>query len=575
MNINQDNMQQPSQEANDSILNPKGLQIIPLGGLGEIGKNMMAIRYQNDIIVIDTGLGFPSEEHYGVDYIVPNSDYLIENQSLIRGIVLTHGHEDHIGGINDFLQRFTTQIPPIYGTKLTLGLAEDKLNYKKLHGNVALKVIQTRDKVELGCFKVEFLKVCHSIADCIGLGIETPIGNIIHTGDFKLDPTPIDGKLTDYFKFSDYGEKGVLLLMSDSTNVTRAGFTPSEKEVAPALRNHIGTATGRVIITTFASNIHRVQQIINISTQFNRKIALIGRSMEKVTRKAIEMGYINPENAVFIKQSEIKNFPDNEIAIITTGSQGEPMSVLTRIANGEYKIRASKGDTIIISAVPIPGNEKLVYNTINKLFSKGAEVIYEADNHLHVSGHASVEELKMMLNLTRPKFFVPIHGENRHLIHHAELAEDLNINTDNTYVLNNGDVLEITDEGASVVGKVPADKILVDGSGVGHLEADILKDRHELSKDGVIFVSVTFNKDLQVVSTPVIRSKGFIIADEDYNNFYDKGSDFIKETVEECITGAEDKKALNLKKLVVSVVEDYAYSSTRRKPLIMAIIHSI
>lgn len=557
-----------SNETN-SVNDLKGLQIIPLGGLGEIGKNMMVIRYRDDIIVIDTGLSFPSEEHFGVDYIIPNSDYLIKNQEKIRGIILTHGHEDHIGGINDFLKRFTTNIPPIYGTKLTLGLVEDKLSYKKLYGNISMRVIQERHKITLGAFKIEFLKVCHSIADCVGLAIETPVGNIIHTGDFKFDPTPIDGKLTDYYKFAEFGEKGVLLLMSDSTNVTRHGFTPSEREVAPALINAIGTATGRVIVTTFASNIHRVQQIINISTKFGRKIALVGRSMERVTKKAIDMGYIQCEGASFIKQTEINNYNNNEITILTTGSQGEPMSVLTRIARGEHKIEVHEGDTIIISAVPIPGNEKMVFNTINKLFSKGAEVIYEAHNLLHVSGHASSEELKMMINLTKPKYFVPIHGESRHLIHHGELAETLNVDKENIFIMNNGDILEITPEKAEIVGNVPANKILIDGSGVGHVEEDILKDRELLSRDGVIFASVAIDPDFKISSEPQLISRGFIIM-EDNQTFYRNGSLYLKEKLEKVL---EDKTEIDIDQKVIDIVSDYAYSVTKRKPMVIPVTH--
>ncbi|MBC7474535.1 MAG: ribonuclease J [Candidatus Sericytochromatia bacterium] len=547
----------------------KGLQIIPLGGLGEIGKNMMAIRYLDDIIVVDVGLGFPSEEHYGVDYILPNTDYLIKNQHLIRGIILTHGHEDHIGGINDFLRRFTKDLPPVYGTRLTLGLVEDKLSYKKLYSNVSLRVVQPRQRIQLGVFKVEFLKVCHSIADSVGLAIETPLGNIIHTGDFKFDPTPVDGELTDYYKFAEFGEKGVLLLMSDSTNVTRPGFTPSEKEVAPALINAIGTATNRVIVTTFASNIHRVQQIINISTKFNRKIALVGRSMERVTKKAIDMGYIKCKDAVFIKQTDIEHYKDNEITIITTGSQGEPMSVLTRIAKGEHKIVVSPGDTIIISAVPIPGNEKMVFNTINKLFSKGAEVIYEANRHLHVSGHASSEELKMMINLTKPKYFVPIHGESRHLIHHGELAQSLDIKKENIFIMDNGDVLEITPEKAEVVMKVPANKVLIDGSGIGFVEDDILRDRQVLSRDGVIFASVTITHDFKVASDPQLVSKGFIIQHDD-QVFYKKGGQYLKDRLEKTL---QEKSEIDIDQKICDIVSDYAFSATKRRPLIIPVTH--
>lgn len=549
----------------------ESLKIIPFGGLGEIGKNTMAIEYGNDIIIIDVGLSFPSEEHLGVDYIIPNTDYLIEKQEKIRAIILTHGHEDHIGGINDFLKKFTVEIPPIYGTKLTIGLAEDKINYRKMFdGKVDFRIISPRDEINLGVFNVEILRVCHSIADSIGLAIKTPLGTVIHTGDFKLDPTPIDGNLTDYFKFTEFGEKGVLLLMSDSTNVTKQGFTPSEKEVAKGLINAIGTATGRVVVTTFASNIHRVQQILNISSKFGRKIALVGRSMEKVTKKAIEMGYIDSKDVKFIKNTEVESYPDNELTIVTTGAQGEPMAALSRIANDEHRIKVKEGDTIVISAVPIPGNEKLVFNTINKLFSKGAEVIYEAHNNLHVSGHASSEELKMMINMTRPKYFMPVHGESRHLIHHAELAESLNIPAENIFVLNNGDVLEIFKEHAGVFERVPANKILIDGAGVGYVEDDILKERQILSRDGVIFVSLSVNNNLDLLSDPTITSKGFII-NEANATFYEKGSIYIKERILKFISNKKDNvlEIDDIERELVSITSDYASSSTGRKPLVV------
>jgi len=543
------------------------LRIIPLGGLGEIGKNMMAICYQKDIIVIDCGLGFPSEDEYGVDYAIPNYKFLVENKNYIKGIILTHGHEDHIGGINDFLNSISdlTILPSIYGTKLTIGLVEDKIS-RKLIDKVNLKVIKPREKINLSSFKIEFIKVCHSIADSIGLSIETPLGNIVHTGDFKFDPTPIDGIITDYFKFAEIGEKGVLLLMSDSTNVTREGFTPSEREVSSGLINAIGTAEGRVIVTTFASNIHRVQQIINISSRFNRKVALIGRSMEKVTKKAIDLGYLRCTDNIFINQNEIENYKDTELAILTTGSQGEPMSALTRIANEQHWLKVKKGDKIIISAVPIPGNEKMVFNTINKLFALGAEVVYESYNQLHVSGHASQEELKLMINLTKPKYFVPIHGENRHLIHHKDLAEKLNINKENIFVLNNGDILEINKINAKVVGKVPADRILVDRKGNFYLKENILNERKAISEDGIIIVTVNIINN-QVLDKPSIVSKGFV--DE---NLSSKISISIKEKIENYLTQKANKDS-NIQDDISGIIKDYIISYTGRKPVISSSVN--
>ncbi|GIW22905.1 MAG: ribonuclease J [Candidatus Sericytochromatia bacterium] len=544
------------------------LRIIPLGGLGEIGKNMMAICYQKDIIVIDCGLGFPAEDEYGVDYIIPNYKFLVENKNYIKGIILTHGHEDHIGGINHFLEAISnlTTLPTIYGTKLTIGLTECKIS-RKLIDRVSLKVIQTRQKINLSSFKIEFLKVCHSIADSIGLVIETPIGNIVHTGDFKFDPTPIDGIVSDYFKFAEIGEKGVLLLMSDSTNVTREGFTPSEKEVSNGLINAIGTAEGRVIVTTFASNIHRVQQIINISHKFNRKVVLLGKSMEKVTKKAIELGYLKcPEN-ILIEESEIDNYKDNELSLLTTGSQGEPMSALTRIANDQHWIKVKKGDKIIISAVPIPGNEKMVFSTINKLFARGAEVVYESYNQLHVSGHASQEELKLMINLTKPKYFVPIHGENRHLIHHRELAKKLNIKEENIFVLNNGDILEVDKIHAEIKGKVPAEKVLVDKQGKIYLEEEVVNERRLIAEDGIIVVTVNIFKN-QVLENPNIVSKGFIDT-----NIFSKISQSLKDRIDNFLS--KNKENLNIEKDISNLIKDYITSYTGRKPIVSSIINKI
>lgn len=550
------------------------LFIIPLGGLGEVGRNMTVLRYQDDILVIDAGLGFPSEEHYGVDYILPDTSYLVENQELIKGIILTHGHEDHIGGLRDFLNSLDV-MPPIYGTKLTLGLVEDKISTKKFLEKLSLRIVCPRHKIQLGCFTIEFIKVCHSIPDSVGLGITTPIGNIVHTGDFKLDVTPIDNQPTDLYKFAEYGEKGVLLLMSDSTNATKQGFTPSEREVAPSLTNFIGAAEGRVIVTTFASNVHRIQQILDIAARFNRKVALIGKSMERVTKKAINLGYINSKNT-FIKVNEIDNINDNEVIILTTGSQGEPMSVLTRIANGEHKIRVKDNDTVIISAVAIPGNEKSVFNTINKLIDKSATVLYESYNCLHVSGHASSEELKLMMALIKPKYFMPIHGENRHLIQHAEIAELLNVNTTNIFVLNNGDILSLNPKKSEVVGSIPANKILIDGSGIGYVGKDILQDRQTLSKEGVVFVSVTVDEKFKVVSEPKITSKGFII-DGDFKKFYDDGSKYLYANLDEFLKDSKDTEldSSDIEEAIKEIVRDYSYSVTKRKPIVIPIVNQI
>lgn len=434
--------------------NNNKLSLIPLGGLGEIGKNMMAVNYNNEIMVIDAGLMFPEDEMLGIDIVIPDFTYLIENKEMIKGIVLTHGHEDHIGALPYVLKEINV---PVYGTRLTLGLVQEKLKENNV-ANAKLNPIRPKDMIKLGRnFRVEFFKVSHSIPDVVGLAIHTPVGTILHTADFKFDQTPVDGEVTDFARIAELGNKGVLVLLSDSTNVERPGFTLSERAVGQTFDEIFRTAGERIIVATFASNVHRIQQVINAAYKYNRKVAIVGRSMVNVVTIAKETGYLSvPENTL-IEIEEIANYARNRVTILTTGSQGEPMSALTRMAMSDHrKVEIIPGDTVVVSASPIPGNEKLVARTINQLFHQGAEVIHESVSGIHVSGHASQEELKLMLNLVRPKFFVPVHGEYRHLVKHANLASQLGMPTENIIVAENGQVLELTADTASIGGRVTA-----------------------------------------------------------------------------------------------------------------------
>ena len=549
------------------------VNVIPLGGLGEIGKNMWLYCYGDDMIVVDCGLMFPTEEMYGVDMVLPDMSYVIENQKNLKGIIVTHGHEDHIGGFFYFLKQLDV-IPPILGAKLTLGLLEDRLD-QNLKKRVILHEVKPRDRVQLGNFLIEFLKVCHSIPDTLGLAIQTPVGTIIHTADFKIDPTPIDGNPTDLFKFAEYGEKGVLLLIADSTNAERVGYTPSEREVGMAFDDIFAKAHNRVIVATFATNIHRIQQVINAAVNSGRKIAVIGRSIEHVVHRAIALGYIVcPEDAM-IRPSDLCWHEDSKIAIITTGSQGEPMSVLSRMANREHKyINVVPGDIVVISAQPIPGNEKLVFRTINKLFACGAEVVYESNAGMHVSGHASREELKMMLNLTKPRFFIPMHGEHRHLIHHADLAASINVKPENIIIMDNGDILELRSDSASIVGQVSTGILMIDGAGIGHVGDKILKDRRDLSRDGVLFITLVTDKTGKLVAEPRVVSKGFILVGAE-ENIYKEAAVMIKTLLDEEWNKTNFLDIPELDRLATQLVREFFYRLTRRKPIVMPVIQQL
>jgi ribonuclease J len=489
------------------------LQIIPLGGLGEIGMNMMAYQCGDDIIVVDCGLMFPEPDMLGIDYVIPDISWLRERSGQVRAICLTHGHEDHIGALPFVLQELNV---PIYGTALTLGFVNEKLKEYKLDDQVDLRVVKPRDSVELGCFSVEFLRVAHSIVDGCALAITTPEGVVIHTGDFKIDQTPVDGQLTDLASFARYGEQGVLALLSDSTNVEREGFTLSEKSVGEAFDEIFPTCEGRIIVAAFSSSIHRVQQVADAAAKCGRKILLNGRSMVANVRIARELGYLHIPDDLMMDLKELPRMPREEVCMITTGSQGEPRSSLIRIAMDDHKqIKLERGDTVILSSRVIPGNERTISELINHLYMRGAEVFHERTSEVHVSGHACQEELKLMLNLTRPRFFMPIHGEYRHLMVHSKLARKTGIPEERCILATNGDVVSFYSDTAAIVEKVESGRVFVDGKGVGDVGNVVLRDRKHLSEDGMVVVIIGMNKTTGgIIYGPDIVSRGFVFEDE-------------------------------------------------------------
>lgn len=485
------------------------LRYFALGGLGEIGKNMHVLEYGEDLLVIDAGLKFPDEEMLGIDFVIPDITYLENNRNRIRGLILTHGHEDHIGALPFVLPKLEC---PVYGTKLTLGMVEHKLEEALPAFDADLREVKAEDEISLGCFTVRFISVCHSIPDGVGLAVETPLGTVVHTGDFKLDPTPIDGRSTDFSAFADLGKRGVLLFLSDSTNVERAGFTPSERVVGKTLENIFRLhKTRRIIMASFASNLHRIQQSIDTAIRFNRKVALLGRSMINNVELARKLGYIVAPDDVFLSLQDVDSHPANRVAVLTTGSQGEPFSGLVLMSKGEHRfLNLGTKDLVVVNATPIPGNEKLVSSTINRLFACGCEVIYEQDREVHVSGHAAREELKLMLSMVRPKYFVPVHGEFRHQVRHAQLAEEIGVPGKNVFVLQVGEVLRITPDKAQVRDSVPSGAILVDGIALGEMEGSLLKERRELSEEGVLAVSLVVDRAFRVKAGPTVESQGCV-----------------------------------------------------------------
>ena len=548
------------------------VKIIPLGGVNEIGKNLTAIEYKNDIVVIDCGLKFPDEDMFGIDLVIPDITYLIKNKEKVSGIFLTHGHEDHIGALPYVLKELNV---PVYGTKLTLGIVETKLKEHGLLSSTELVRVKPRDVIRLNSVSVEFIKTNHSIADSVAIAVHTPLGVVLHTGDFKVDYTPIDGEPMDFARFAELGKKGVLAMMADSTNVEKSGYTNSERIVGESLTRIFGKTKGRIIIATFASNIHRIQQIIDAASVYGRKVAVSGRSMENIMNVAIELGYIEVDKDTLVSIDQINKYNNDQVVIITTGSQGEPMSALSRMASSEHrKVNIVEGDTIIISATPIPGNEKLVSKVINQLFKKGAEVIYGSQENIHVSGHACQEELKLMQTLVRPKHFIPVHGEYRHLKQHGELAIKLGLDSKNVVIPDVGDVIEVTRNGIKKNGSVISGQIFVDGLGVGDVGNIVLRDRKHLSQDGILTVVVTLSKENKaIVAGPDIISRGFVYVRES-ESLMDEARDIVRNILLEC----EEKNISDwatLKSNVRDELRSYLYEKTKRKPMILPIIMEI
>lgn len=546
----------------------KKLNIIPLGGLGEVGKNMTAFRYGNDIILIDAGLMFPEDDMLGIDLVIPDITYLVENQDKLKGIFLTHGHEDHIGALPYILRQLDV---PVYGTALTLGILEGRLKEAGV-STASLNVIKSGDRVRAGSFKLEFMRVNHSIPDAIGMAIHTPVGLLIHTGDFKIDQTPVDGQVMELNRFAEYGDKGVLLLMADSTNAERPGYTQSEKFVGETFDNEFRYARNRIIVATFSSNVHRIQQIFDAAVKYKRKVAVMGRSMVNVVSISLEMGYLKVPDGVLIDIDEIRNYTNDKVVVVCTGSQGEPMSALTRMSMGDNrKVQIVPGDTVIISATPIPGNEKLVSNTINHLYMLCAEVIYEKANGVHVSGHASQEELKIMHNLVRPKFFMPVHGEYRHLMKHAKIAESLGMDKKNILLTENGSVVELTKDKIAVTGKVTSGIVLIDGLGVGDVGNIVLRDRRQLSQDGIMIVVLGIDKaNNEITAGPDIVSRGFV---------YVREAEILMDEAKERVQAALDKCEENntrewsaIKSAIRDALGRFLFEKTRRRPMILPII---
>lgn len=545
--------------------------LIPLGGLGEIGKNMTVIKVNQEMLIIDCGLMFPEDEMLGIDVVIPDISYLIENREQIRGIVLTHGHEDHIGALPYILKELPV---PVYGTRLTLALVLNKLKEQNIQPPTTFHTVQSRDMVKIGSFRVEFIRVCHSIPDAVAVAVHTPAGTILHTGDFKFDQTPVGGQAVDYFRLAQLGENGVLALLSDSTNAERSGFTPSEQLAYAKLEEVFRLSKGRITVTTFASNLYRIQQAFWVAARHGRKIAVVGKSMQEVVQAAQTHGYLEIPPGTLIEHEDWSNIPREQLVLLTTGYQGEPLSALTRgpwvdARLGNYQT----GDTVIISASPVAGNQKLVSRTIDTLCKLGADVYHEASG-AYISGHAGQEELKLMLNLIKPKYFVPIQGEYRMLIRHAKLAKEIGIPEENIFVIENGQVLELSKRKASLLSKVTAGRVLVDGLGVGDVGNIVLRDRRQLSQDGILIVVVTISKETgQVVAGPDMVSRGFVYVRE-----AEELMEEAKLKVRQALDKSGERRTTEwaaIKTNVRDVLSKFLYEKTRRRPMILPIIMEV
>lgn len=550
-------------------MDDSALLIIPLGGVGEIGLNMTVFQSGDDIIVVDAGLMFPEEEMLGVDVVIPDITYLLKNREKVKGIIITHGHEDHIGALPYILREINI---PVYGTPLTLGLISEKLKEHDLYEASTLIPVRPRDVIHIGVFSIECIRITHSIVDGIGLGITTPAGRVVHTGDFKIDQTPVDGELLDLRRFTDYGDMGTLVLLSDSTNVEKEGYSLSEREVGTAFDEIFASATKRIIVATFASNIHRIQQVIDVASKHGRRVILNGKSVINNSRIAVELGYLRYPPDVMATMEDLYKLPDDKIVIVTTGSQGEPMSSLSRMAMDDHKqIKIKEGDTVILSSRFIPGNERAIGRVINHLFRRGANVFYEQVSDIHVSGHACREEQKMMINLVRPRYFIPIHGEYRHLVYHARLAEGLNIPRENILILEDGDVARFTQDSGTKEGKVESGRVFVDGKGIGDVGSIVLRDRQHLGMDGVIIVLLGMEKSTsRILVGPEIISRGFVYVEE--------SKDILEELKKIIITLLDEMEQeskqewIVVKERVTGALKRYIKKKMERRPMIIPII---
>jgi ribonuclease J len=550
------------------------LRIIPLGGVGEIGKNMMAVELGDEIVVVDAGLMFPDEGMLGIDIVIPDMTYLRQKKNKIRGFLITHAHEDHIGAL-PYALRDLLEVP-IYGTKLTIGLIRTKLKEHKLAERATFREIAPGTPFTIGSFRCDSYYVCHSIPDAIGVTIDTPYGAVVHSGDWKFDHTPVDGRQTDFARLAAIAAKGVLLLMSDSTRAEMPGYTQSERHVAEMFDAIMSRAPGRVITTTFASNISRIRQIVEIASAWGRKTAIVGRSMENYTKTARELGYLEYPEGAIVSPHEIGKIADHELCIITTGSQGEPTSALSRMALGDHRhVAVKEGDTVVMSATPIPGNEELVSRTVDNLFKLGAEVIYDPQSRPHVSGHASQEELKLLLNILRPKHFLPIHGEYRMLVRHARLAMDIGVEPKNAFVLTNGDVLEFDSNGGRVGEKVQSGVVYVDGLGVGDVSQAVMRDRWSIGSDGIFLVVVTIEQRTgAVVAGPDIVTKGFV-PEHDAAQLVEEAKQKILDGLAEAQTGEHLAEPSALKDAIHNSVVNFLYERTKRRPMVLPVIMQV
>ncbi|WP_209122331.1 ribonuclease J [Alkalihalobacillus sp. BA299] len=554
-----------------SKVNTEKIRVFALGGVGEIGKNMYVVEVDDDIIVIDSGLMFPDDDMLGVDIVIPDISYLVENADRVRAIILTHGHEDHIGGLPYILQKLKV---PVHGTKLTLGLVEAKLREAGIYTSTTLKLIDSNSEIKVGSTPVSFFRTNHSIPDSVGVIIQTNYGAIVHTGDFKFDQTPVDGKHAEIGKMAAVGNQGVLCLLSDSTNAERPGHTLSETVVGQGIADVFQNTMNRIIVTTFASNVHRIQQVVQAAAKANRKVAIVGKSMEKVIGIANDIGYLNAPDDLFIEIDEVKKYRPEQVAIITTGSQGEPMSALTRMAKGAHRqITLSSEDTVMIAASPIPGNEKSVSKIIDQLYRIGAEVVY-GHTKVHASGHGSAEELKLMLNLMKPKYFIPIHGEFRMQIAHRDLALEVGMNSGNIFLIEKGEVVEFHNGTGRKAGKVPSGNVLIDGLGIGDVGNIVLRDRRLLSKDGILVVVVTLNKvNGEIISGPDIISRGFVYVRES-EKLLEEATNMVQQTLIKCVTENVNEWS-SLKSNIREVLSRYLFEKTKRRPMILPIIMEV